>query len=56
MNLDTVENGMRYAGVCVEDAEDRNKWRCRTMVADPEQLGRKTKEKKGMGEPKKIKK
>jgi len=37
---DTVEGDMRAAGVCVEDDEDRDKWRSRTRVADPKQLGR----------------
>jgi len=33
--LDTIENDMRAAGVCVKDVEDRDELRCRTRVAIP---------------------
>jgi len=36
--LDTIENDMRAVGVYVGDMEDRDKWRFRTMVADPKCL------------------
>jgi len=37
--LDTVENDMRAVGVCVEDVENRKKWRFKTKVADPKLFG-----------------
>jgi len=38
--LDTTENDMRAAGVCVGDVEDRDKWSSRTRVTDHKWLGR----------------
>lgn len=33
--LDTIENDMRTACVCVEDVGNRDKWKFKTRVADP---------------------
>jgi len=33
--LDIIENDMRAVGVCKGDLENRNKWKFRTKVANP---------------------
>lgn len=32
--LNAIEDGMKIAGLCVDDVEDRVKWRSRTLVAE----------------------
>jgi len=36
--LDTIDNDMRAVGVGVREVENRDKWRFRTMMADPKYL------------------
>ena len=37
--LENIEKDMRVVGVCIGDVKDRDRWRFRTRVADPEELG-----------------
>jgi len=33
--FDTIENGMRATGICVEDVGNGDEWRSETRAADP---------------------
>ncbi|KAL4092043.1 hypothetical protein QTP88_026617 [Uroleucon formosanum] len=37
--LDNIVKYMRVDGVCIRDVKDRDSWRFRTRVTDPEELG-----------------
>ncbi len=37
--MENIENDMRLVGVGIGDVKDRDKWRFRTRVADPKELG-----------------